>query len=101
HERDSLNQQLEEARALVTGRIADLEQDKALLIQTRTRLEGEIASLTSQSRRGKRSCQSGTRTTQPRAWGTESTPHTRRSGQGAIHGQYVARASNADERHHR
>jgi signal transduction histidine kinase/DNA-binding response OmpR family regulator len=49
HERDSLNGQLEEARALVTGRIADLEQDKALLIQTRTRLEGEIASLTSRA----------------------------------------------------
>ena len=49
NERDSLNRQLEEARALVTGRIADLEQDKALLIQTRTRLEGEIASLTSRA----------------------------------------------------
>jgi signal transduction histidine kinase/CheY-like chemotaxis protein len=44
-----LNRQLEEARALVTGRIADLEQDKELLIQTRTRLEGEIASLTSRA----------------------------------------------------
>jgi signal transduction histidine kinase/DNA-binding response OmpR family regulator len=44
-----LNRQLEEARALVGGRLADLEQDKAQLIQSRTRLEGEIASLTSRA----------------------------------------------------
>jgi len=50
-ERDhaDLNRQLEEARTLVGGRLVELEQENALLIQTRTQLEGEAARLTSRA----------------------------------------------------
>lgn len=50
-ERDhaDLNRQLEEARTLVGGRLVDLEQENALLIQTRTQLEGEAARLASRA----------------------------------------------------
>ena len=42
-----LCKQLDEARTLVGGRLVELEQDNARLIQTRTQLEGEAARLTS------------------------------------------------------
>jgi signal transduction histidine kinase/DNA-binding response OmpR family regulator len=42
-----LSRQLDEARTLVGGRMVELEQDNALLIQTRTQLEGEVVRLTS------------------------------------------------------
>ena len=46
-ERADLNRQFEDARALVNGRLVELEQENALLIQTRTQMEGEVARLTS------------------------------------------------------
>jgi signal transduction histidine kinase/DNA-binding response OmpR family regulator len=46
---DALNLQLEESRALVGGRLVGLEQENALLLQTRTQLEGEIARLTART----------------------------------------------------
>jgi signal transduction histidine kinase/DNA-binding response OmpR family regulator len=44
-----LNRQLEEARNLVGGRLVELEQENALLSQTRTQLESETARLTSRA----------------------------------------------------
>jgi len=44
-ERAELGRQLEEARNLVAGRLIELEQENALLIQTRTQLEGESSRL--------------------------------------------------------
>lgn len=44
-ERADLGRQLEEARNLVAGRLVELEQENALLIQTRTQLEGESSRL--------------------------------------------------------
>jgi hypothetical protein len=44
-ERAELARQLEEARTLVAGRLIELEQENALLIQTRTQLEGESSRL--------------------------------------------------------
>jgi len=44
-ERSELNKQFEESRNLVGGRLAELEQENAQLIQTRTSLEGEVARL--------------------------------------------------------
>ena len=44
-----LRSQLEEARTLVGGRIVELEQENALLAQTRTQLEGEAARLTARA----------------------------------------------------
>jgi signal transduction histidine kinase/DNA-binding response OmpR family regulator len=46
---DDLIKQLEESRALVGGRLAELEQENSLLIQTRAQLEGEIARLNSRT----------------------------------------------------
>ncbi len=46
-EHADLSRQLEEARALVSGRLVELEQKNALLIHTRTQLEAESASLKS------------------------------------------------------
>ena len=50
-ERDhaDLSRQLEESRTLVGGRLVELEQENALLIQTRTQLEGEAARLTARA----------------------------------------------------
>ncbi|HZM88760.1 MAG TPA: response regulator [Blastocatellia bacterium] len=44
-----LSRQLEESRASVSGRLAELERENALLIQTRFQLEGEVAGLTSRA----------------------------------------------------
>jgi len=44
-ERVELGRQLDEARNLVAGRLIELEQENALLIQTRTQLEGESSRL--------------------------------------------------------
>jgi signal transduction histidine kinase/DNA-binding response OmpR family regulator len=44
-ERAELARQLDEARTLVAGRLIELEQENALLIQTRTQLEGESSRL--------------------------------------------------------
>jgi signal transduction histidine kinase/DNA-binding response OmpR family regulator len=44
-ERADLARQLEEARTLVAGRLIELEQENALLTQTRTQLEGESSRL--------------------------------------------------------
>ena len=44
-----LNRQLEESRTLVGGRLVELEQENALLIQTRTQLEGDSARLTARA----------------------------------------------------
>jgi signal transduction histidine kinase/DNA-binding response OmpR family regulator len=44
-ERAEMGRQLEEARTLVAGRLIELEQENALLIQTRTQLEGESSRL--------------------------------------------------------
>src|SRR5215510_11166328 len=44
-ERADLGRQLEEARNLVAGRLIELEQENALLSQTRTQLEGESSRL--------------------------------------------------------
>ena len=46
---DALSRQLEESRELVGGRLAELEQENSLLIQTRAQLEGEIARLNSRT----------------------------------------------------
>ena len=50
-ERDQaeLTRQLEEARALVGGRLAELEQENVSLIQTHTKLDGEVARLNSRA----------------------------------------------------
>ncbi|HEY3138496.1 MAG TPA: response regulator [Blastocatellia bacterium] len=43
------NKELEESRVLVGGRMVELERENALLAQTRTQLEGEVARLTSRA----------------------------------------------------
>jgi predicted nuclease with TOPRIM domain len=45
----ALRTQLEEARSLVGGRLVELEKENAILIQTRTRLEGEAARMTART----------------------------------------------------
>lgn len=48
-ELSTLNIQLEQARALIGGRLAELEQENAVLHQTRTQLDGDIAQFSSRA----------------------------------------------------